>query len=141
MRDDMSPQEREVVGKWLNSLWDEYTALVEKGRNKSPGEVTAFVNDFPERLEAYGGDLAEVFLQEGYVHELLYGDELEERGTEIVDARDDDGDIQLVGLQRYVSDIRDRLRVKSNRSLPLFLSRAHWCRATVFKGRQVAIRW
>ncbi|MEC7493345.1 MAG: signal peptide peptidase SppA, partial [Pseudomonadota bacterium] len=107
MRDDMSPQEREVVGKWLNSLWDDYTALVEKGRNKSPGEVTAFVNDFPERLEANGGDLARVFLQEGYVDELLYGDELEERVTEIVDARDEDGDIQLVTLKRYVTDIRD----------------------------------
>lgn len=107
MRDDMSPQEREVVGKWLNSLWDDYTALVEKGRDKSPGEVTAFVNDFPGRLEANGGDLAEVFLQEGYVDELLYGDELEERVTEIVDARDEDGDIQLVTLKRYVSDIRD----------------------------------
>jgi len=107
MRDDMSPQEREVVGKWLNSLWDDYTTLVEKGRNKSPGEVTAFVNDFPGRLEASGGDLAEVFLQEGYVDELVYGDELEERVTEIVDARDEDGDIQLVSLKRYVSDIRD----------------------------------
>jgi protease-4 len=102
----MSPQEREVVGKWLNSLWGDYTALVEKGRNKKPGEVTAFVNDFPDRLEANGGDLAEVFLQEGYVDELLYGDDLEERVTEIVDARDDDGDIQLVSLKRYVSDVR-----------------------------------
>ena len=107
MRDDMSPQEREVVGKWLNSLWDDYTTLVEKGRNKSPGEVTAFVNDLPGRLEANGGDLAEVFLQEGYVDELVYGDELEERVTEIVDARDEEGDIQLVSLKRYVSDIRD----------------------------------
>jgi protease-4 len=94
------------VGKWLNSLWGDYTALVEKGRNKKPGEVTAFVNDFPDRLEANGGDLAEVFLQEGYVDELLYGDDLEERVTDIVDARDDDGDIQLVSLKRYVSDIR-----------------------------------
>ena len=102
MRDDMSPQEREVVGKWLNGLWDDYTTLVEKGRNKSAGEVTAFVNDFPQRLEANGGDLAEVFLQEGYVDELLYGDELRERVTEIVDARDDEGDIQLVSLKRYV---------------------------------------
>ena len=67
----MSPQEREVVGKGWNSLWDDY-ALVEKGRNKF-GEATAFVNDFPGRLEANGGDLAEVFCS--YVDELLYGDE------------------------------------------------------------------
>ena len=107
MRDDMSPQERDVVSKWLNSLWDDYTMIVEKGRDKSPGEVTAFVNDFPGRLEASGGDLAEVFLQEGYVDALLYGDELEKRVTEIVDAIDEEGDIQLVSLKRYVSDIRD----------------------------------
>lgn len=109
IRDDMSPQEREVVGEWLNSLWGDYTSLVEKGRDKSPGEVTAFVNDFPSRLEANGGDLAEAFLQEGFVDELSYGDDLEERITEIVDARDDEGDIQLVTLKRYVSDIREPL--------------------------------
>jgi len=112
MRDDMSPQERDVVGKWLNSLWDDYTTLVEKGRNKLPGEVTEFINDFPGRLEANGGDLAEVFLQEGYVDELLYGDELEERVTEIVDARDDDGNVQLVSLKRYMRDIRDPFESK-----------------------------
>ena len=28
LRDDMSPQEREVVGQWLNSLWRDYTELV-----------------------------------------------------------------------------------------------------------------
>jgi len=112
MRDDMSPQERDVVGKWLNSLWDDYTTLVEKGRNKLPGEVTEFINDFPGRLEANGGDLAEVFLQEGYVDELLYGDELEERVTEIVDARDDDGNIQLVSLKRYMRYIRDPFESK-----------------------------
>ncbi len=106
MRDDMSSQEREVVGKWLSSLWGDYTMLVEKGRDKSPGDVTAFINDFPSRLEANGGDLAEVFMLEGYVDELLYGDDLQARVTEIVDARDDEGDVQLVTLKRYVSDIR-----------------------------------
>jgi protease-4 len=106
LRDDMSPQERSVVARWLNSLWDDYTAQVEKGRGKSEGDVTAFVNDFPARLEANGGDLAQVFLQEGYVDALLSGDEVEARVTEIVDAVDDDGDVALVGLRRYLIDIR-----------------------------------
>ena len=48
MRDDMSAQERTVVAKWLDSLWGDYTAVVEAGRGKEPGEVTRFVNDFPE---------------------------------------------------------------------------------------------
>ena len=106
LRDDMSPQERIVVARWLNSLWDDYTAQVEKGRGKSEGDVTAFVNDFPARLEANGGDLAQVFLQEGYVDALLSGDEVDVRVREIVDAVDDDGDVALVGLRRYLIDIR-----------------------------------
>ena len=106
LRDDMSPQERIVVARWLNSLWDDYTAQIEKGRGKSEGDVTAFVNDFPARLEANGGDLAQVFLQEGYVDALLSGDEVDARVTEIVGAVDDDGDVVLVGLRRYLIDIR-----------------------------------
>ena len=43
LRDDMSPPERVVVGRWINSLWDDYTAQVESGRGKRSGEVTEFV--------------------------------------------------------------------------------------------------
>ncbi|MDA0891346.1 MAG: signal peptide peptidase SppA [Proteobacteria bacterium] len=107
LRDDMSPQEREVVGQWLNSLWRDYTELVEKGRNMEPGSVTAFINDFPARLEATEGDLARVFLDAGFVDGLLYDDELEDKVATLVDAFDEEGDIELVSLRRYASDIRE----------------------------------
>lgn len=106
LRNDMSPQERVVVTRWINSLWDDYTAQIEAGRGKNQGEVTAFVNDFPARLEAHGGDLARVFLEEGYVDALLSGEAMEARVTEIVDAVDEEGDAALVGVSRYLTDIR-----------------------------------
>lgn len=106
LRNDMSPQERVVVTRWTNSLWDDYTAQIETGRGKNQGEVTAFVNDFPARLEAHGGDLARVFLEEGYVDALLSGEAMEARVTEIVDAVDEEGDVALVGVSRYLTDIR-----------------------------------
>lgn len=106
LRNDMSPQERVVVTRWINSLWDDYTDQIEAGRGKSQGEVTAFVNDFPARLEAHGGDLARVFLEEGYVDALLSGEAMEARVTEIVDAVDEEGDVALVGVSRYLTDIR-----------------------------------
>jgi protease-4 len=109
LRNDMSPQEREVVGRWLNSLWEEYASLVEGGRAKSAGELTMFINEFPARLQANNGDLAAVFLSEGYVDGLLYGDELEARVTEIVGATDEEGDVQLVSLDRYLRDVREPL--------------------------------
>ncbi|MBT5135805.1 MAG: signal peptide peptidase SppA [Halieaceae bacterium] len=107
MRDDMSPQERAVVGKWLDSLWGDYTAIVEAGRGKELGDVTRFVNDFPSRLESHGGDLAQTFLAEGYVDALLHGDEREAHILKIVDAMDADGELEVVGLKRYVADIRE----------------------------------
>ena len=107
LRDDMSPQEREVVGQWLNSLWGDYTELVEKGRNMESGSVTAFINDFSARLEASEGDLARVFLDAGFVDALLYDDELEDKVATLVDAFDEEGDIELVSLRRYASDIRE----------------------------------
>ena len=100
LRDDMSPQEKVVVARWLNSLWDDYATQVETGRGKAAGELTQFINDFPARLEAQGGDLARVFLEEGYVDALLSGDAMEARVTEIVDAVDAGGDVELVGLRR-----------------------------------------
>lgn len=106
LRDDMSPQERVVVARWLNSLWDDYATQVETGRGKAAGELTQFINDFPARLEAQGGDLARVFLEEGYVDALLSGDAMEARVTEIVDAVDAEGDVELVGLRRYLMDVR-----------------------------------
>lgn len=106
LRDDMSPQEKVVVARWLNSLWDDYATQVETGRGKAAGELTQFINDFPARLEAQGGDLARVFLEEGYVDALLSGDATEARVTEIVDAVDAEGDVELVGLRRYLMDVR-----------------------------------
>lgn len=106
LRDDMSPQEREVVARWLNSLWDDYAAQVERGRGKAAGDLTKFINDFPARLEAQGGDLAKVFLEEGYVDTLLSGDAMDARVTEIVDAVDEEGEVELVGLRRYLLDVR-----------------------------------
>ena len=106
LRDDMSPQERVVVTRWINSLWDDYTAQIEAGRGKKKGEVTAFINDFPARLEAQGGDLAKVFLEEGYVDALLSGDAMEARVSEVVNVVDEDGGPALVGLSRYLMDIR-----------------------------------
>lgn len=106
LRDDMSPQEKVVVARWLNSLWDDYATQVETGRGKAAGELTQFINDFPARLEAQGGDLARVFLEEGYVDALLSGDAMEARVTEIVDAVDAEGDVELVGLRRYLMDVR-----------------------------------
>ena len=106
LRDDMSSQERIVVSQWLNSLWQDYTALVEAGRGKAEGEVTTFVDDFPARLEAQRGDLAKVFLAEGYVDALLSGEAMQARVSEIVDAVDEEGDAVFVSVRRYLDDVR-----------------------------------
>ncbi|MEZ5503167.1 MAG: S49 family peptidase [Halioglobus sp.] len=50
IRDDMSPGEKEVTGRWLDNLWGQYTSLVETQRELAPGTVNDYVNNFSQRL-------------------------------------------------------------------------------------------
>ena len=67
LRDDMSPQQREVVGAWLGDLWHVYAEQVEQGRGLASGELEAFINTFPEQLEQAGGDAAQLMVDAGLI--------------------------------------------------------------------------
>ena len=59
MRDDMSPEEKEITSRWLDNLWGQYTSIVETQRKLAPGAVNDYVNNFSERLQSQGGDTAQ----------------------------------------------------------------------------------
>ena len=106
MRDDMSESQRDVVGQWLGSLWQDYSKIVETSRGLEQGDLDDFINAFPERLAASNGDVAETFLEAGLVDQLLNDDELEAWLADKVGANDASGEAELVGLRRYISDYR-----------------------------------
>lgn len=109
IRDDMSPGEREVTSRWLNNLWGQYTAQVEKQRELKPGAVDDFVNNFTARLQGAGGDAAQAAVTAGLVDKLLGRREGNDLLVELVGASNEDGLYEAVEFERYVAHKRPLL--------------------------------
>jgi protease IV len=103
IRDDMSPEEREITSRWLHNLWGQYTAIVEKQRELAPGTVNDYVNNFSSQLQGKGGDTAQLALQVGLVDKLLGRIEGNDYLVDLVGASNDDGLYEAVEFERYVA--------------------------------------
>lgn len=109
LRDDMSPQEREVVGRWLGGLWETWTATVEQARGLESGAINAFIDSFPEQLAAAEGELAQLMVDAGLVDRLGDADARNAYLAELVGATDDDGYVIATDFLTYVNQT-DSLR-------------------------------
>jgi protease-4 len=117
LRDDMSPAEKEITGRWLGDLWRQYTAAVESRRGLSSGTLNDYVNSFDERLAAQRGDAARTALRAGLVDKVLGRNQANEYLAELVGATDEAGRFEAVPFEYYVSRKRpgSRARVKGDR--------------------------
>ncbi len=106
MRDDMSPEEKEITSRWLDNLWGQYASIVEAQRKLAPGAVNDYVNNFTERLQGQGGDAAQAALQAGLVDKLLGRSEGNDYLVGLVGASNDDGLYEAVEFERYVAHKR-----------------------------------
>ena len=70
IRDNMSEAARISNKGWLGDLWTHMKADIASARGLPVEELDSYINDFPERLEATGGDTAQLALQSGMVDSL-----------------------------------------------------------------------
>jgi len=113
LRDDMSPGEKLVTGRWLEVLWGQYAATVEAQRELAPGSVNTYVNNFAKSLEEQGGDTAALALKAGLVDKVLDRDQANEYLVELVGASNEDGLFEAVMFEPYVR------RMRPNELIPL----------------------
>ena len=118
LRDDMSETERRIVAQWLGGLWSTYTQHAEAGRDLPEGEMDRFIADFSGRLQASNNDLAETILAGGWVDVLADHSEMEDALAEWVGVTDDEGHAEMIGLGRYVDDVKASLSLELE-GLPL----------------------
>ena len=118
LRDDMSEVEREVVSRWLAGLWATYTELAESGRELPAGTMDEFIASFAAQLDASENDLAETMLAAGWVDMLADHAEMEDALAEWVGVTDENGDAELISLDRYVEDVK-MSRSLTEENLPL----------------------
>ena len=71
VRNDMSPEAKEANLYWIGSLWQQYLEAVSRERGVPLVTLSDAINHFADRLEAAGGDFAELALDLGLVDQLL----------------------------------------------------------------------
>lgn len=103
LRNDMSPGEREITARWLGQLWQQFVERVEQRRELEPGAVSAYVNDYAQRLANYSGDAARTALEAGLVDQLLPHRASNDYVADIVGARNEDDHYEAVQFEHYVS--------------------------------------
>ncbi len=106
LREDMSASERKVIGAWLGELWQTYATHVETGREFEEGAVQAFIDQFPDKLEAAGGDQPKLLLDEGFIDDLMTHEQQTTYLAELVGATNDEGDYPSMAFQAYLASSR-----------------------------------
>ena len=103
LRDDMSPEEKEISARWLQSIWAQYTKVVEQQRELAPGSVDAYINNYVDQLQAQGGDTGKAALEAGLVDKLMGREQANKYLVELVGASNEDGLYEAVEFGRYLS--------------------------------------
>lgn len=104
-RTDMSEQEREESGAWLNALWSQYQQAVTKARGIDGNTISAYVNELAPAARTSQGDLAAVALERGLVTELKSRHEVEEHIKSLV-GEDDEHSYQGIAHWDYLAAVR-----------------------------------
>ena len=110
LRDDMSPEQKEIAGRWLHSIWAQYTNMVEEQRELPAGSIDDYINNYAASLKAHGGDTAKAAMQAQLVDKLMGRTKANEYLVELVGASNEDGLYEAVHFQHYLSRKRPLLK-------------------------------
>ncbi len=109
IRDSMSDEAKEANRAFLNTLWDSYIADVTRLRGLEEGAMEEALANLPDRLEASGGDLAQMALDLGWVDRLMTRSEMQEALAEMQGAKDPES-LTQVAFKPYVKSVRSTQR-------------------------------
>lgn len=112
--DAASPAAREADLFWMTDVWQRFVADLAQARKLEVDGINAMINDLPARVQAAGGDLGKLALDEKLVDGLMTSQEVEklliERGV-----ADEEGtsfrQIDLKGYQAHL--MRENLGIDS----------------------------
>jgi len=102
LRNDMSPEAREMAVETYGDLWRAYLADVAAARKIRPDDISSLIDAMPDRLRAAGGDMAKLALEAKLVDKLAPRDEVRQRMIELVGKTDDGKSFRQVGVSTYL---------------------------------------
>ncbi len=102
LRNDMSPETREMSRDVYGDLWRDYLSVVASARKIQPADISSTIENLPERLRGTGGDIAKLALQTKLVDRLAPRDEVRRRMIELVGEDEDEKSFKQVDLATYL---------------------------------------
>jgi protease-4 len=103
LRDDMSPEAREMSLEAYGDLWRDYLGDVAAARKVQPADLQAMIDAMPDRLRAAGGDMAKLALQARLVDSIAPRDVVRQRLIGLVGAQDDGKTFRQVDFRTYLA--------------------------------------
>jgi len=103
LRNDMSPEARQMSLDVYGDLWRDYLAGVAAGRKLKPEDLSALIEALPERLRAASGDGAKLALNAHLVDKLATRDEVRKRLIDLVGEDKDKKSFKQVGFAEYLA--------------------------------------
>jgi protease-4 len=103
LRNNMSPEAREMSRDVYGDLWRDFVADVSVARKIKPQDVTDTIDKLPERLRSVGGDMARVALGAKLVDKLAPRDEVRRRMIELVGEDGEHKSFRQVDSARYLA--------------------------------------
>jgi protease-4 len=102
-RNDMSPEAREMALDVYGDLWRDYLADVAAARKIKAEDLTALIDNLPDRLRAAGGDGARLALSAKLVDKLATRDEVRKRLIDLVGEDKEKKSFNQVGHAEYLA--------------------------------------
>ena len=100
--DAASPEAKEADLYWMNDLWDRYVADIAAARGLEPSDIDAMIAELPQRVQAAGGDLGKLAVDEKLVDGLRTREEMKEMLVARGALDEEEDTFQQVDMRSYL---------------------------------------
>lgn len=104
--DAASPEAREADLYWMTDVWNRFVDDVAAARGLERAAIDAMINELPARVQAAGGDLGQLAVEEGLVDGLRTGHELEQMLIERGALDEEENTFRQVDMRAYLAHLR-----------------------------------
>jgi protease-4 len=102
LRTGPSPEAREADRKWLADLWATWLDEVAASRKLKPSDLSAYIDEMPDRLGAAKGDLTRLAMDARLVDKVGYRDEVRARMIELAGLDEKEKTFKQVSVDDYL---------------------------------------
>jgi protease IV len=100
-RTDMSPEDKQESGSYLNALWSTYQGAITRARKLPADTLSKYVNTLAKTVPAAGGNAAQVALEAGLVTGIKSKLDVEKRLIDLVGQDDTTGSFKFISATDY----------------------------------------